>query len=62
MLTMTFCIALACQPLTSWSFVFEDSPPHWVHAVVNSQDLGRCAPCSFGVPVSRVVAADLYFR
>jgi hypothetical protein len=55
MTTLTFCILSMCQPLTSWQFVFEDSPPHWVHVIANGTDYGRCAMCSFDVPVSHVL-------
>jgi hypothetical protein len=59
-MNLVFCIALACQPLTSWQFTFESAPPHYVHGVANGVEYGRCALCTYGVPESRIVADNIF--
>ena len=54
MTALTFCILSVCHPLTSWSFVPEAAPPHYLHSVVNGTDYGRCA---FNVPTSQVLCS-----
>jgi len=59
MTALTFCVMTLCQPLTSWSFTFEDAPPHWVHVTANGVEYGRCAACSYGWPQSKIVPDEI---
>ena len=62
MTALTFCVMTLCQPLTSWSFVPEDAPPHYLHVVANGVEFGRVAPGTyFDVPQS-VIVTDTVFK
>jgi len=63
MTALTFCVMTLCHPLTSWSFVPEAAPPHYIHVVANGQDFGRTAPgMYFGFPQSVIVPDEIAKR
>jgi len=60
MTALTFCVMTLCHPLTSWSFVPEAAPPHWIHVVANGVEYGRVAPGTyFDVPQSVIVQDEI---
>jgi len=60
---LTFCILSVCHPLTSWSFVPEAAPPHYLHVVANGVEYGRVAPGTyFDVPQSVIVTDEIAKR
>ena len=62
-MNLTFCILSVCHPLTSWSFVPEAAPPHYLHVVANGVEYGRVAPGTyFDVPQSVIVTDEIAKR